>query len=315
MAVKDTSSGDVLIVDFTLDGANNNLWFYFAREMSANLKLSDRCDVIGPIRVPNTFKANPPIVKNAYVDVGGTNVAPKVAIQVDSYPEEDNIQNFRILRSKAGTAPPLAESDFTVLDSMQLDDNGMLYDDFSDLAQIPFSAPIYYKVIALRQTLNENEEVVYSNSLPSKVSMLMIPDNSNPIAPSVTITSVVNSATNTIDNVELDWNETVYNGTYYLFKMTAFGTWQKIYTMDSNNADTELPLLLVNTDLGVSSLSKLDTDGNTIYHRFKVDVENSSGLMNLEEDILTLSHLGQSTSIPSSTGLNNMAIGSTFIIS
>ena len=47
-----------------------------------------------------------------------------------------------------------------------------------------------------------------------------------------------------------------------------------------NNEET------VTYDIG--SLAKVDEDGDAIYHRYKVDVENSSGLLNLEEKPLTI---------------------------
>jgi len=35
-------------------------------------------------------------------------------------------------------------------------------------------------------------------------------------------------------------------------------------------------------------LSKIDTDGDTVYHRFKVLMESTSGLLNLEEKVLII---------------------------
>jgi hypothetical protein len=45
---------------------------------------------------------------------------------------------------------------------------------------------------------------------------------------------------------------------------------------------------LQDTTLGTDVLLKQDDAGNTLYHRFRVTVENSSGLINLIQNELTV---------------------------
>jgi hypothetical protein len=116
----------------------------------------------------------------------------------------------------------------------------------------------------------------------------------NPIAPELTlfttsvngpVTSPLTPPPNQLDGVSLQWNSVVHNATYYLYKMNSTGNWQKIYQIKSNQDPLTVNLI---TDLQINSLQKIDADGNTIYHRFKVGVENSSGLLNLTDNELTV---------------------------
>jgi hypothetical protein len=45
---------------------------------------------------------------------------------------------------------------------------------------------------------------------------------------------------------------------------------------------------LASTDLGAGVLLKQNSDGVPIYHRFKLEVENTSGMFSLNEDVLTV---------------------------
>jgi hypothetical protein len=60
--------------------------------------------------------------------------------------------------------------------------------------------------------------------------------------------------------------------------MTDMGQWQFVTSL---NYDEALSFNYVELD-------KEDADGDTIYHRFKVVVENTGGLLSLEEKNLTI---------------------------
>jgi hypothetical protein len=62
--------------------------------------------------------------------------------------------------------------------------------------------------------------------------------------------------------------------------MTSSGNWTKVGELKSN--DNQLSFSYP------EDLIKIDSDGNEIYHRFRVDVQNSSGLLNLETKELTI---------------------------
>ena len=111
-----------------------------------------------------------------------------------------------------------------------------------------------------------------------------------------------------ISNVVLSFDKTVYKGKYFLYKLNGQGQWVKIYEIESNEDTITIPLEM--TDLGTNILSIEDgqNDNQSIYHQFKIEVENTSGLLSQEAKILT---------IPSTNeydGLGGMGIEQTFII-
>ncbi|MNY18796.1 hypothetical protein D3C86_1522010 [compost metagenome] len=161
-------------------------------------------------------------------------------------------------------------------------------DDFSDVSFPLYGDPLFYRIVALREIVNENDQTEYIPSKPSNVVLTNIVDNVNPEPPHLSYTSdpPTTSAPITLNNVTLSWEPTCYNGIYYLYVMTSSGNWQKIYEERSN--DPVISVDLANTDLQDGSIVKQDEDGNTIYKRFRVQVENSSGLMNLTNDELTI---------------------------
>jgi hypothetical protein len=79
----------------------------------------------------------------------------------------------------------------------------------------------------------------------------------------------------------LTWTKTTYKGQYTLLKMSAAGTWTKLFEIATNDA-AELTYNMP------AALSKIDEDGNTIFHRFKVSVQSTSGLLNLVENRITI---------------------------
>ena len=68
--------------------------------------------------------------------------------------------------------------------------------------------------------------------------------------------------------------------------MTNEGQWAKIYETTSNEETISVPLL--QTELATDTLLVEDTDGNNIYHHFKVTVENTSNSISQEDEILTV---------------------------
>lgn len=86
--------------------------------------------------------------------------------------------------------------------------------------------------------------------------------------------------------VNLSWPTTVYNGTYYLDKMSSAGNWITIYRIKTNSATT---VNLAATDLGTDILPEENLDdGSPVYNRFRVRAENSSGLFRLTDKLLVV---------------------------
>ena len=164
--------------------------------------------------------------------------------------------------------------------------NGLIFisDDFQDEIIPPYGEPLFYKIIACRKVkyvdIDSNEQIDYVPSKPTKSLLANIVDNVNPSAPKLTET-IASTANDELSGLVLNWNKTAHNAKYILFKMNNAGNWSKVHEVKSND-EAEL------TYSFADPVPKVNDDGIAIYHRFKVSVENSSGLFNLEEKILTI---------------------------
>lgn len=289
MVVKYTDAGETYVrfTDYGLDGASKNFYFYFGIEMSNQLKVSDRSPVAGPILLVNAFPAEEPTIKKTETRLSNEllEIGTAVAFELNDYIASEGIQQFAIYR----TSNP---SDSLSIRTMKLVKTvavgGEVTDDFSDVPFPLYGDPLFYRVVALREIVNENDQTEYIPSKPSNVVLTNIVDNVNPEPPNLSYTSdpPTTSTPITLNNVALSWEPTCYNGTYYLYVMTSSGNWQKIYEVKSNAPVISVDL--IDTDLQDGSIVKQDEDENTIYKRFKVQVENSSGLLNLVDDELTI---------------------------
>ncbi len=93
-----------------------------------------------------------------------------------------------------------------------------------------------------------------------------------------------------IDNVNISFDQTSYNAIYRLFIQNEKGNWELIHELkpvDHGNS-TSISIDLADTDLGSNILPKEDAGFNSVYHRFRVDVENSSGLINSKKKEFTI---------------------------
>lgn len=281
-ARKFTSSEDskpyLRFTDYKLDGASQNYYFYFAVEITRELKISEPSQVLGPIRIINAFPAEAPYVKKVETVLANPafETGPGVRFYMNPYLPEENIKAFRIYRT---TNEILTASVQLMENAGTIEIGNELIDYFEDLTFPPFNQDIYYRIVALRQILNEQDELEYVPSKPSEVVKGQVVDNVNPPAPEIshTIDSTTTSPDKFLD-IDLTWPETCYHGKYTLYKMSDMGQWQFVTSL---NYDEALSFNYVELD-------KEDADGDTIYHRFKVVVENTGGLLSLEEEILTI---------------------------
>jgi hypothetical protein len=143
-------------------------------------------------------------------------------------------------------------------------------------------------VVACRQIVNEQGESELIPSRASNTARTNVADSLHPAPPQITMTSdpLTPAHPFTYSNVNLSWPRTTHNGRYHLYKLNDLGNWVKIYTLQSNAAIIQVDLQT--TTLASNVLVKEDAAGNTLYHRFRVMVENSSGLVNLEQSELTV---------------------------
>lgn len=289
MVVKYIDNGETYLrfTDYGLDGASKNFYFYFGVEMSNQLKVSDRSPVAGPILLVNAFPAEEPTIKKTVTRLSNEllEISTAVEFEINDYITSEGIKQIDIYRT-SNPSDSLSIRTMKLVKSVAVGNE--VTDDFSDVSFPLYGDPLFYRIVALREIVNENDQTEYIPSKPSNVVLTNVVDNVNPEPPHLSYTSDPPTTTTpiTLNNVVLSWQPTCYNGTYYLYVMTSSGNWQKIYEVKSN--DSVISVDLADTDLQDGSIVKQDEDENTIYKRFRVQVENSSGLLNLVNDELTI---------------------------
>jgi hypothetical protein len=277
----------VRFTDYTIDGASKNLYFYFAVEFAITLKVSGRSPVAGPVQLMNAAPPEAPVIRKITVQLDdGNDVRTRVNFDLSRYLPSEGVTTYRLFRS---LDPNDALSVRTMTEVREFPvDGGAVYDDFADLEDIPFAQPLYYRVVAFRQIVNEQGESELIPSRASNTARTNVADSLHPAPPQITMTSdpLTPAHPFTYSNVNLSWPRTTHNGRYHLYKLNDLGNWVKIYTLQSNAAIIQVDLQT--TTLASNVLVKEDAAGNTLYHRFRVMVENSSGLVNLEQSELTV---------------------------
>lgn len=295
MAVKYPSPNPntVRFTDYTLEGSARNLYFYFAREVAVDTKLSPRTTIWGPVKLVDSSPAEKPVVRKVVTREADPILqqSASVIFDVAQYIDSENIRKYQVFRT---TDIGKATTPRTMQLAKTVDVGDEVLDDFSNLSFPPYGEPLYYRLVALREITNEQDQLEMVPSKPSEMLLTNVIDVINPEAPQITPT-IGGTITNTngqvtaLTNVSLSWPQTVYNGTYYLYKMNSKGNWEKLWSKKTNSAQVSFP---ENGDFTTwpqtANLSKLDDEGNVIYHRFKVSVENASGLFNLEDEELVL---------------------------
>jgi hypothetical protein len=277
----------VRFTDYSINGNARNIYFYFAREVALNTQMSDPSDIAGPVVLVDAFPPEAPKIRKivAREENPYLNTPAAIQFEIADYLESENIISYQIFRTSI-----LADTASTR--SMQLEasvDVGLpIEDTFSDLQFPPFGQPLYYRLVALRKIINEREQEEFIPSQPSELIMTNIMDVINPLAPEITVNSSVDANGNLV-NVRLFWPSTTFNGKYYVYKMNNKGNWENLYSVKTNNQQIDFPKNGNFSDYPqMALLNKTDEDGNTIYHRFKITVENASGLFNLEEKELII---------------------------
>ncbi len=288
MAVKYTANDRKIVrfTDYTLDGASTSFFFYFAREMNNMLTVSERSPILGPIQLINAAPPKAPEINKFYPRVENTIIGdtPAILFEINKYIEAENVSTILIYRAFDAVSA-LNIQTMQLIASAAIDD--VIIDDFSDLDYYPFGEVLYYRLVAVRSVktkvidkdngIYETEDVL---SYPSSLILANVIDVINPESPELSYTATENPTENRLEDVVIEWNPTAYNGTYYLYQMNNSGNWAELGRIERENASMQYAL--------PDSLPKTDEDGETIYYRFKVTVENSSGLFSLNEKILTI---------------------------
>ncbi|WP_203296538.1 Ig-like domain-containing protein [Luteirhabdus pelagi] len=289
---------ETLFTDFKLDGTSNNLYFYGVKELGTKLTMSEFSPFLGPVKLVNTNAPDAPEIKRVIPALQNEilGIEPKVNLEINAYPTVQNIKKIavyrsttRVLASSIHSMERVSETDL-VTASMIEEPIWTITDDFSDLDEIPFGDPLFYRVVVYREVEYADKDgniiVEYAPSLASKIVASVIVENQNPISPILGYNYTASADPSELTNVSLIWNKTLYNGTYHLYKMNSQGNWYKIYQINSNDENIEVDLM--ETDLGSGTLIIENQDGQEIYHHFKAIAENTSGMLSTEENILTI---------------------------
>jgi hypothetical protein len=281
----------VRFTDYTLDGAANNTYFYYAIEMSDQMKFGTRSPIAGPIKLVNAYPAETPAIRKvtSIIKASVLQIPTGVKLLVNPYIATEGITKFNLYRAtNAGDAAStrtmkLARA-YDAVPGMETE----LFDDFSDLDFPPFGDPVFYRVVALREIINERGVTEFIPSQPSTLARASIVDVDNPVAPPLMFSSdpPTMSYPVQLNNAMLSWRKATHNATYYLYKQDASGNWNRIY-VEKTNADP-VNVALAATDLATGTLPKQDASGNPVCHRFELKVENTSGMFSLNEDVLSV---------------------------
>lgn len=293
MAVTYSESGDTFVrfTDYTLDGAANGIYFYFAVEFSNDSKISPRSPMLGAVRLVNTLAPEAPQLKKVTTRLA--NEAPEfstaVRFEIDAYLPSENIGEYRIYRSLNATD---ASSVRTMTLAATIPAGYSLVDSFADLANPPYGELLCYRIVAVRFTKDENGNLLKVASQPSNIALTNIVDVVNPKAPQLSSFNGT-STTSQLQDVILRWEPTTYNADYTLQKQDDNGHWRSIFTIRSNSLmqyppldPSGLPDFANHPE--TAALERIDIWGKPLYHRFRIQVINSSGLINYTYNPITL---------------------------
>ncbi len=269
----------VRFTDYTLNAASRNLYFYACAETTNTLAIGPLSAFTGPVSVLHTLPAETPVVSSYSIGTAaGLGDSPiAITFKVSPFSPADNISKIRVYRS-LDQAKTLSLQAMMTPFEIDLTGQGLsagleITDNFSDLATVPLGETVYYRIAAVRTIINEFEQPEDVSSPGSSPIAIRLIDTINPDAPDLSYDPATN---------QLSWAPTANKGTYYLYKQNQRGNWEKLSTIVPVDASVPAAYTLP------MPLTLQDEDGNRVYNRFKVKVENSSGLLNLVDKELTI---------------------------
>ncbi|MDN3548770.1 hypothetical protein [Mucilaginibacter aquaedulcis] len=268
----------IRFTDYSLRASSDKLYFYAGAEVTSQLVRGTLSVFTEPVYTLQSLPPETPLIRTFTVGNAVSAGTPPLFIdfQLSPFSPEDRISLIRIYRtndmSKAGALQ-------TMDSHVDIPVNGIsttgyqIRDTLSDIVPFPAGETFYYRLAAVRIINNEFDLAEEIISAGSAITAVKIIDTVNPPAPNIIYHPESNS---------LSWTATTNNGIYYLYRQNKSGNWEKISTIQpgSQVIDVTYPFS--------APLSFIDTDGNAIYPRFKVKVENASGLLNLTDKELTI---------------------------
>lgn len=274
---EDVGARYVRITDYFLSAFSRDLYFYTSTEITNQLSIGPISSFLGPVEVLFTETSSVPIINNFSLQTSFSAIdAPAVTFEIAALPKIEEFEKLRLFRTDNELLSNSILQMQPVLD-IEIDadslDSYAFEDDFSDLPAAPFGHTLYYRIVAVRTIINDFDELEEVFSQPSAIVSVRLIDLQSPDAPELNYNILANT---------LSWSPTTYDGTYYLFKQNNNANWERIYIIQP--PDSNEPMLYELPE----PLATLDEDGDRIYHRFKVQVENSSGRMNILDNELTV---------------------------
>ncbi|WP_369012554.1 hypothetical protein [Flavobacterium anhuiense] len=306
MKIINENDNQVQFTDFNLDGNSQNIYFYAVREMDIKMNFGEFSAIMGPVKLVASTPPKTPEIKRIMPILGNQvlGIKPAVQIELNAYQPQSKIKKINIYRAETMLDAQSIRT-MKLVREITIDENTLsadfenvwtVYDDFQDLEYIPFGHGLFYRITVSKQieyadsestTDNPVINIDYAPSQPSKITATAIVDTVSPESPTLEA-SGVSSGTNgaILKPVVFNWEKTVYNGKYHLYKMNNQGNWEKIHEISTNLENITLPLL--ETKPKTDELVIKDENEERIYHHFKVIAENSSGMLSSDEKILTL---------------------------
>lgn len=266
----------IRFTDYTLRGSARFLYFYVAAEVTNRLEIGPLGSFAGPVTVLDTLPGEAPVIRSFATGLNaGTSDSPvAVTFKLSPFPAYDTVTAARIFRtSDPAKAATLSEMDSFLDVDLAVDEltGGLtVTDDFSETPLVPLGEQVYYRLAFVRQMINELEQEEAVLSLGSEVVAVQLIDMFNPEAPELSYDPVAQ---------ELQWQPTANRGTYFLYRQNSKGNWQVIsQQVNPDNQAMSFPVTLPGPD----------ENGHVIYSRFKVKVQNASGLFSLSDKELTI---------------------------
>jgi hypothetical protein len=314
-------NNEVQFTDFGIDGASNAKYFYSVREFDLQMKTGEYSPIMGPISLVNSEPPTAPeIVKvTPKLENRVLAISSSINFEINSYSEIQNIKKITIYRAtekveslSIRTMKKVKEIDLETENLLDLT-KWEFIDDFGDLDYIPYGDVLYYRLTVSREIKYNNIEgqliVDYTPSEASKLVITNIVENYSPESPILKYVSEPILENGKLNYVTFYWDKKVYNGIYHFYKMNNQGNWIEIAKVSSNNDIIYLPI--EETNINSTFLDTKNSEGNTIYHHFKVIVENTSGMFSSQENILSIYREDTWEDIG---GIDDMIIEGTFIV-
>lgn len=268
----------VRFTDYSLEAASRKLHFYAAAEITNQLVPGRLSYLAGPVVILNTVPFEAPVLRTFGISTMPTEAGSPLSVvfSLSAFASSDEVTKVRIFRTndiEKAAYPSLMDSFTDVSLGTDKFNGPAAIDTFADLPAAPLGETVYYRLAAVRTIINEKEHAEDIISQASPVITVRVIDVVNPQAPDITYVQNGN---------KLTWPASTSKGTYYLYQQNSRGNWAKIFSDQPDAGQAMVTYQLP------APLQLTDENGQRIYYRYKVRVQNSAGLFNLTEKELTV---------------------------